>query len=168
MINTVFAKTPKGIQEVETKANRLSMMQRWVLIYADGKRTRKDFQTLPRITDLEGILAFLEDDGYITPLNTSPAGDVAFAAIPQKLSIFRELPAAFDPTKFNMAKNFMMNTLNTFQGLYGSTGLVRAIDHSQTHEELRTLFDQWYEALLTTRQGKKQGEDLRVKLLDVI
>ena len=37
-----------------------------------------------------------------------------------------------------------------------------------SYEELRALFDQWYEELLTTRQGKKQGADLRVKLLDVI
>jgi hypothetical protein len=62
----------------------------------------------------------------------------------------------------------MVNTLNAFKGFYGATSLVRSIDHCQTHEELRDLFDAWHESISGTRQWQKQGADLQKKLLDVI
>ncbi|SDZ84476.1 hypothetical protein SAMN05660964_00378 [Thiothrix caldifontis] len=172
MTNIIFSKTFKGIEEVETKANGLSRLERWVLIYIDGKRTFEELQTLPRVDDLGGILNFLEVGGYIAPINHVPKG-VSTPSTTQQISatepsLFRELPATFDPAKFNMAKNFMMNSLNAFKGAYGATNLVRSIDHCQTHAELRALFEQWHEEIANTRQGQKQGKDLREKLLVVI
>ncbi|MBU1723047.1 MAG: hypothetical protein KJ892_04230 [Gammaproteobacteria bacterium] len=184
MTTAIFAKTPKGIEEVETKAHGLSRLERSVLIYVDGKRTEEDFKILPRVSaELDNILAMLESGGYITPVGmaASPAAHPAPAVLTNNApspvadpvsgvtsTIFRELPATFDPAKFNMAKNFMTNTLNAFKGPYGATTLVRNIDHCQTHEELRALFDQWHEAIANTRQGQKQGKDLQAKLLDVL
>lgn len=60
MITAIFAKTPKGVEEVQTKANGLSMIERWVLISIDGKRTFDDLKNLPRVEDLDGILTRLE------------------------------------------------------------------------------------------------------------
>ncbi|QTR45956.1 hypothetical protein J9253_18525 [Thiothrix litoralis] len=170
MTTAVFIKTPKGVEEVETKANGLAMIQRWVLISIDGKRTFADLKTLPRVNDLEGILTFLETGGYITPVSTptSVGSDMAKQAPNTALSIFRPLPATVDPKTFGMAKHFMINTLNAFCGSYGATALVRSIDQCQTHEELRALFDRWHEDIANTRQGQKQGKDLQKKLLDVL
>jgi hypothetical protein len=173
MTTAVFIKTPKGIEEVETKANGLSMIQRWVLISIDGKRTFEELKTLPRVNDLNSILILLETDGYITPVKTSinviPIPNVATNQTADITpTLFRTLPATFDPKQFSMAKNFMINTLNTFCGAYGVTALVSSIDHCQTHEELRALFKRWHEDIGNTRQGQKQGKDLQKKLLDVI
>lgn len=184
MNSAVFIKTPKGVQEIETKANGLSTIERWVLIYIDGKRTLEDLKTLPRVNDLHGIITMLEGAGYITPLNGASASSTPLPASPvvtpvatpavsqpaptTSASIFRELPATFDSAKFGMAKNFMINTLNTFQGFYGVTALVRKLDHCQTHEELRSLYDEWYSAIIGTRQGLKQERTLREKLLAVL
>ncbi|MGB3916557.1 hypothetical protein J9253_18550 [Thiothrix litoralis] len=164
MPTAVFIKTPKGVEEVETKANGLSMIQRWVLISIDGKRTFEDLKTLPRVNDLSGILVLLETGGYITPVKAP----VNLAPPVANLSLFRALPATFDPKTFSMAKHFMINTLNAFKGPYDATSLVRNIDHCQTHEELRALFEQWHEEIGNTRQGQKQGKDLQKKLLDVL
>lgn len=172
MTNTIFAKTPKGVEEVETKANGLSRIERSVLIYVDGKRGIAELKTLPRVDDLASILGFLATGGYIAPLNNATADVVttpdASPVAATDSSLFRELPASTDPAKFNMAKNFMMNSLNAFKGAYGATNLVRNIDRCQTHAELRALFEPWYEEIANTRQGQKQGKALREKLLAVI
>ena len=172
MTNTIFAKTPKGIEEVETKANHLSRVERSVMIYVDGKRTFEELKTLPRVDDLGSILTFLETGGYIAPINNLPKRVATPQAAQQtsraEHSLFRALPAAFDPAKFNMAKSFMINTLNFFKGQYGATSLVRLIDQCQTHAELRTHFDAWHEAIASTKQGQKQEGELREKLLVVL
>ncbi|MDX9989724.1 hypothetical protein [Thiothrix unzii] len=181
MTTAIFGKTPKGIQEVETKANGLSMIERWVLISVDGKRTFEDLKALPRVNDLNAVLTLLETGGYIRKVGsssasvTNAAANTATPTTPNTANAasgsatrFRELPARFDPATFNMAKNFMVNTLNAFKGFYGATSLVRSIDHCQTHEELRALFDAWHESISGTRQWQKQGADLQKKLLDVI
>ena len=178
MTTAIFGKTPKGIQEVETKANGLSMIERWVLISIDGKRTFEDLKALPRVNDLNGILTLLETGGYIRKVGSSSASatNTANSAEPTTTNIasgasalrFRALPPRFDPATFGMAKNFMINTLNSFKGFYGATSLVRSLDHCQTHEELRALFDAWHESISSTRQWQKQGADLQKKLLDVL
>ena len=174
MTITIFAKTPKGIEEVETKANGLSRLERSVLIYIDGKRTREDLKVLPRVSDeLITILGALETGGYIMPKpvappDTRPAPAPRTDITPAKSDIFRQLPAKFEPEKFNMAKHFMINTLNFFKGQYGATSLVRRIDLCQTHEDLRTHFDVWHEVITGTKQGQKQERELREKLLAVL
>lgn len=172
MTSMIFAKTPKGIEEVETKANGLSRLQRWVLIYIDGKRTFEELKTLPRVDDLGSILKFLEAGAYIAPINNAPnrvaSPPAAQPISATKSSFFRELPATFDPAKFDMAKHFMINTLNFFKGQYGATNLVRSIDLCETHADLRTHFDAWHEAIASTKQGQKQEGELRKKLLAVL
>jgi len=172
MINIIFSKTPKGFEEVQTKANGLSRVERSVLIYVDGKRRFEELKTLPRVDDLSGILRFLETGDYIAPVNNSPTNIATLSAVKHisdaDFRLFRELPATFEPAKFSMAKNFMMNSLNAFKGAYGATHLVRNIERCQTHVELRALFEAWHEEIANTQQGQKQGKDLREKLLAVI
>lgn len=172
MTNLIFAKTPKGIEEVETKANHLSRVERSVMIYVDGKRTFEELKTLPRVDDLSSILAFLEAGGYIAPINSVPTPVTTPLAARQTASVeqsfFRALPATFDPAKFDMAKHFMINTLNFFKGQYGATNLVRSIDLCETHADLRAHFDAWHEAIASTKQGQKQEGELRKKLLAVL
>lgn len=80
----VFEKTPKGQEEVKSKAHGLSMIERRVLIFIDGKRTLDDLKSLPRVTDLDGIIGLLQTEDYITqieeltakaPKNGTPPSD---------------------------------------------------------------------------------------------
>ncbi|CAA6826559.1 MAG: Unknown protein [uncultured Thiotrichaceae bacterium] len=171
---TIFEKTTKGLEEIKDKTHGLSMIERRVLIFIDGKRTFDDLKTLPRVTDLGGIISLLQTDGYIAqtagskaPANEAPLSGLS-AQSGKMLPPFRELPATFQPEKFNMAKHYMTNTLNHFKGFYGATRLVREIDGCQTHEELRVFYDEWCESIEGTRAGKKRMETLRKDLLAVL
>lgn len=171
----IFKKTPKGQAEVKNKVYGLSMIERRVLIFIDGKRTLDELQSLPRVTALDNVLDLLKTEDYITQVEELAALDAnSEAPSPESpessdgLPPFRELPLTFQPDKFNMAKNYMTNTLNHFKGFYGATRLVRDIDGCQTHEELRDLYSAWLENIDGTRAGKKQRDKLRKELLDVL
>ncbi len=174
---TVFEKTLKGQEEVKNKTHNLSMIERRVLIFIDGKRTLDDLRSLPGVKDLDGVLSLLSTQGYIVQMaevkkasaSVSEASPSASHHPPgEPDSPFRKLPETFQPDKFNMAKHYMINTLNHFKGFYGATRLVREIDACQTHEELRGFYDAWCERIDGTRAGNKQGEKLRQDLLDVL
>lgn len=159
---TTFEKTTKGLDEIKNKTHGLSIIERRVLIFIDGKRTFDDLKSLPRVTDLDGIISLLETEGYITQAVVSAAPS------DEPLSPFRELPAIFQQDKFDMAKHYMTNTLNHFKGFYGATRLVREIDECQTHEELRGFYEAWCEGIEGTRAGNKRMEKLQKDLLVVL
>lgn len=173
---TVFEKTLRGQEEIKHKAHGLSMIERRVLIFIDGKRTVDDLKSLPRVTDLDGIISLLETGSYIAqvakPTAPAPAHEIPLSGSQEQsgepLPSFRELPPTFQPDKFNMAKHYMTNTLNHFKGFYGATRLVREIDNCQTHEELRGFYTVWCQDIDATRAGKKRMEKLRKDLLDVL
>lgn len=187
-MNAVFIKTPKGRDEIDSKANGLSLLMRRVLIFLDGKRTIREIQALPKIEDVEQIITNLEKGGYIqlldqgsntgTPASSTPSHtnqllnnqDKAVPAFipPAVNGNFRPLPARTDPTQLKMAKNFMANTLNAFVGTFGSSALISRIERCENHEALREVYQDWLNAIMATKQGKKDSEALKTKLLEVL
>nr|CAA6829834.1 MAG: Unknown protein [uncultured Thiotrichaceae bacterium] len=175
---TIYEKTSMGLEEIKSKVRGLSMIERRVLIFIDGKRTVDDLGALPRVKDLDGIITLLVSEGYIAPsgVQGSPVAPASAAEVPPSIQeqpgeptpSFRDLPEKFQPEKFDMAKNFMTNTLNHFKGFYGATSLVREIDACEDHDALRALYGAWCEQMDSSRQGLKQGKKLRKDLLDVI
>lgn len=61
----IYAKTPKGVNEVATRAGSLGLPARRVLIMIDGKRTVADLAVLLRAGETESTIAMLEAQGYI-------------------------------------------------------------------------------------------------------
>lgn len=188
-MNAVFIKTPKGREEIESKAGGLSLITRRVLIFLDGKRTLREIQTLPKIDDVEQIIRNLESAGYIQ-LVSSESTTTGSQASPQSANPllanrsnpnilpafipparngnFRPLPEHHDAAQFKMAKNFMTNTLNAFVGTFGSSALISRIDRCENHEALREIYADWLNAIMGTKQGKKDLENLKTKLLEVL
>ena len=64
-MGVVFAKTPKGHDEITSKAGGLTPRVRRVLIFVDGKRTLEDLRGMLQSDDLQHTLGMLEEDGYI-------------------------------------------------------------------------------------------------------
>lgn len=161
-MGVVFAKSPKGQAEITTKAGGLTARIRRVLIVVDGKRTVDEMRGLLQADDLQHTLGMLEEEGYIV---------VAAAQSNQPLpsiTAFRDLPATPDPVSLQQARNFMMNTLNTFIGGLGASSLLDRIEHADGHAGLRDLYGEWYHAIVMSREGKREAESLRTKLLNVI
>lgn len=173
-MGVVFAKTQKGHEEITTKAGGLTPRQRRVLIFVDGKRTVDELRGMLQADDLQHTLGMLEEDGYIavgavtaTSGKASSAAAAPAAPLPS-VTAFSELPSSPDPVRLQQARNFMVNTLNTFVGSLGASSLLNRIDEAQGHEGLRALFDEWYHAMVMSREGRREAEGLRSKLLLVI
>jgi hypothetical protein len=169
-MGVVFSKTPKGHDEIATKAGGLSPRVRRVLIFIDGKRTVEDLRGMLQSDDLQHTLGMLEEEGYIEVCSLiTDAGKPAPApAQLPPITAFGDLPDPPDPTRLQMARNFMINTLNTFVGSLGASSLIDRIDNAHGHEDLRAQFDDWYHAMVMSREGKREAEALRGKLLQVI
>lgn len=169
----VFSKTRKGQDEVETRGGGLTPRVRRVLIMVDGKRTVEDLRGVLAADDLTHTLGMLEEEGYIEMAalkdersgQTRPPAQQAMPAI----TAFRPLVIQEgDPTKLAKARNFMANTVNVFIGTLGATSLLNRIETADGHEDLRAAFDEWYQAIVTSRDGRREAESLRGKLLEVI
>lgn len=166
----VFAKTPKGQDEVATRSGGLSPRVRRVLIFVDGKRTVDDLRGMLQSDDLQHTLGMLEEEGYIEFFDISgvpPAAPAGQTALPS-ITAFSELPATPEPLRLQQARNFMVNTLNAFVGPLGMTSLLDRLEVANCHTDLRALYDEWYHAMVMSRDGKREAEGLRAKLLQVI
>lgn len=169
-MGAVFAKTPKGYEEIDTKAGGLTPRQRRVLIMVDGKRTVDDLRAMLQADDLQHTLGLLEEDGFIqiTALINGSVNKLPPDASLPSITAFTDLPEAHDPLRQEQARNFMMNTLNVFVGSLGASSLIERIENARGHEGLRNLYDEWYHAIIMSREGKREAEVLRGKLLKVI
>ncbi len=166
----VFAKTQKGHDEIATKAGGLTPRVRRVLIFVNGKRSVDELRGMLQSDDLQHTLGMLEEEGYIAVSSVlTPQGKVGAPATPlPPVTAFRELPAMGDTLRLQQARNFMMNTLNAFVGSLGTSSLLDRLENAQSHEALRALFDEWYHTIVMTREGRREAEGLRAKLLDVL
>jgi hypothetical protein len=169
-MGAVFAKTPKGHDEITTKAGGLSPRVRRVLIFVDGKRTVDELRGMLQSDDLQHTLGMLEEEGYIelTTVINAVGKPVVTKAPLAPIAAFGELPAEHDSIRLQKARNFMTNTLNAFCGSLGNSSLLDRIEQANGHADLRALYDEWYHAIVMSREGKREAEGLRAKLLAVI
>lgn len=170
-MGVVFAKTPKGQDEITTKTGGLSPRVRRLLIFVDGKRSVTELRGMLQSDDLQHTLGMLEESGYIevyqVPGASGPMPLAAGESLPA-ITAFRPLPEVQDRKELEMAKNFILNSLKTFCGPYAHLEIVEAAFAATTHEELRSQFGPWYHAIVATRTGRRRAEELRGQLLKVI
>ena len=69
----IYAKTPKGIDEVSARSAQLSMTTRRVLIMMDGKRTVDELAVLVRPGEIDAIVDQLENFGLAQKASGTPA-----------------------------------------------------------------------------------------------
>lgn len=151
-----YVKTPKGIEEMTHRSHGLSQRARRVLIMLDGKRSATDIEEMfPEVG--QALLNELIADGFVVPLQT----EVAKAA-PAK-AVAKVDPPLNDAQRFEMAQNFMRNTLDAFLGGMGS-GLMAQISRCNNLDELRVHYQSWRESILLTSDGRKKSADLESRL----
>ncbi len=154
----VYVKTPKGIEEMNSRTHGLPLKVRRVLIMLDGKCDSEEI--VSRFPEGEGetAIATLVSGGFVAPLQTGPA-----ATSPGGKPVAKFEPPANDAERFEMAKNLMRNTVNAFLGGMGS-GLINQLDKCSNLEELRQHYIAWQEAIHMTSDGRKQAVDLENRL----
>ena len=153
---TICVKTPKGIEEIAHRSNGMPLTERRLLIMVDGSR---DFSALASMFPADDALAMLEhllDNGYIKQrIVEKPKADS-----PPK----PEIDAA---KRYEMARNFMLNTTSAFLGVFGS-GLQEKIEAATCLADLQALFKPWREAILLTPEGKRQAYELEHRLASLL
>jgi hypothetical protein len=167
-LNTaVFAKTAIGQQEIQSRTLGLPPKVRSVLILVDGRRSGKEL-TAQTGADSSPALDVLIAYGCIERLAVmQPEPAPALSAADAELSW---LPPAEtrSPKDLDMARNFMINTINTMFGQNMRLTLVEAIHASRTAEDLRLIYPAWVEVMTGSRAGAKRLSELREKLLAVL
>jgi hypothetical protein len=169
-MNEIYVKTKKGLAEIEQHKNELTLRIRRVLIQIDGKRSVKEINAVGQADDLGAVIAKLERDGFISFLEESDNGPIAAnieEGQPLKFT-FRNIPIPHNPKDIEMAKNFMVNTIQNFCGPWAHISVVTAISAANTHEDLRKHFVPWFEAIDGTREGRRQAQELTTSLLKVL
>lgn len=164
-MDAVFAKTPKGQEEITSRKGGLTPRVRRVLIMIDGKRSIGELRGMLPADDLQHTLGTLEEEGYIEILTSGTSAPPARMA---SITAFADLPDGSDPVRLQRARNFMINTLNTFVGSLGASSLLDHLEKAPDHATLRLHFDDWYHAMVMSRDGKREAETLRTRLIEII
>lgn len=169
-MNVVFAKTEQGRVELTNRSGKLTPRERRVLILIDGRNTIDDIRDLVNADDLTHTLGMLEESGLIELHGKrQPDGQLAPANDPlPAITAFLPLPEHPDPKRLEMARNFMLNSIRNFCSGFGHFTLRAAIQDATRLPELRALYDEWYNAIIQTRDGRRRAEELRGQLLKVI
>jgi hypothetical protein len=153
----VLIKTPKGQDEIRTKALKLSARLRRLLIMVDGHSTVE--QMLSRLTALgdetETLLESLVTDGFLAPRN----GRGPSIALGQQ-------------SEFNLdkAKAFARYVVLGSLGPVGARRVER-IDAAKSSEDLRAELDDLREILpklLPKRQAKEVWDQLEPLMLSIV
>jgi hypothetical protein len=161
---TVCVKTPKGIEEVAKRSEGVALKARRLLIMVDGSR---DFATLAGMFPGDDSMAMLEKllaDGYITPRVVEPpnAPEPAAPAVPAIA-----LPQVDPGQRYEMARNFMLNTTSAFLGVFGSA-LSEKIERAASLEDFQDLYVPWRDAIRLSSDGKKRADELETRLASLL
>ncbi|TXG87510.1 MAG: hypothetical protein E6R10_07840 [Rhodocyclaceae bacterium] len=166
----VFHKTAKGVEEMEKRCHGLTPKIRRVLIMIDGKRSVDALREMALADDLTHTIGALEEEGFIEVMGIAGARGVAPAPagpLPSITAFKDESPPA-DPMRLQLSRNFMANTINAFCGALGNSSLLERLDAAHSLNDLRLCFDEWYQAIVSSRDGRREAEALRARLLDTI
>lgn len=186
----IYTKTAAGQQEIQNRALGLSPLVRRTLVLVDGKRSGADLAVfLSGQGDVEVVLGQLLELGCVEaqmrnrPAAPAPAPATATAAPEAGESADSEAadseaaadqipglpPADTRSAKDNeMARNFMINSVNSIIGQNMRISLVQDIFHAATTEQLRSVYHHWVSSMSGHSMGAKRLPELREKLFKVL
>lgn len=176
----IFSKTPVGQQEIQSRELGLSPMVRRILVLVDGKRTGHELSAFVMGgDDIEPILQTLLDKDCVQAQAgvKAPAKPTVPVSVPAQVavepSVSKELaglPAAEMRTvkENEMARNFMINSVNSIIGQNTRISLIEAISRAASTEQLRTVYHAWAASMADHSMGAKRLPELREKLFKVL
>jgi hypothetical protein len=156
-------KTPKGIEEVERRAHGLPMRARQVLIMIDGKRDAATLANMFPGDALGGILQQLLNEGFITPLQVVKDEVNQAAAGKSPPGPASPPPPESDDERYLMARNFMINTTNTFMGIAASS-LLERLEKARNLDDLRHLYTEWRDTIRLSGAGRSRLPEFEKQL----
>lgn len=175
--SAAFAKTETGQQEIQKRSLGLSPLVRRVLVLVDGQRSGKELATFAAGSNIDVILGELVEKGCIEPkvrekadkADRQTSASEAAAPSPTSSALSQLVPAdERTPAQNEMARNFMINTVNSIFGQHTRLSLIESIAGAQTTESLRKIYLKWEEAMAENRIGAKRLPEFQSKLFEVL
>lgn len=178
----LFAKSALGQQEIQSRALGLSPITRRLLILIDGKRNFQELSSFVAGHDLGALLGELQATGCIEvaavlPVSTSVTalpqtlvpnpGDPSAAPASHELA---RLPEASTRSakEVDMARHFMMNTVNTVFQQNTRLTLMEAIFSCKSVDDVRRVYPRWAETMGASAIGARRLPEFREKLFQVL
>ena len=160
----IYRKTEKGRTEIATRANRLGMRERTMLIMVDDKTSRRELLAKNAHPTSEGILNGLLADGYIEIVAggeaaVAPVAATAPAAAPEA-SAAPAAPAAAQPeveVSMVSASRFACRALVTYLGP-GADDLTALVEKCKTPDDLRARLEKCRD-VIQGMAGKRKAEE---------
>lgn len=148
----VYCKTAKGHAEISGRHHGLLSRQRSALILMDCAKTIGFIAIAIPLAELEKIVPFLMQNGFIVLADTHREHATQLSAINKPALTNGIKPAqarpAFtqDPEVIAKVKHFMITTANSYLGLM-STEIISRIQRCHTAEQLMAAVALWHMAL---------------------
>lgn len=174
---SVCAKTALGLQEVQSRALGLPPMARRLLILMNGKRNGKELAPMVAGQDFSDLLSLLFEKQCIEWASTSQTSQTAKAPPAKEPSQpassddkLAALPAPDVRTakETEMARNFMINTVNMEFGQHMRISVIETIGACKTAPELRQVYPLWHSTMSASRSAAKELGALNEKLFRVL
>ncbi|MCM2289762.1 MAG: hypothetical protein NDI67_12120 [Sulfuritalea sp.] len=158
----IYRKTEKGRTEIATRANRLGLRERSMLIMVDDKTTRSGLLAKNSHPTSEGILNNLLADGYIEIVPGAQAAAPATAAASGAAAApeAAAAPAAAAPeveVSMISASRFACRALVTYLGP-GADDLTALIEKCKTVDDLRARLEKCRD-VVQGMAGKKKADE---------
>lgn len=147
-----WVKTPKGIEEVESKVHGLALKSRQVLIMIDGKRDLGALQGIFPPEMVPGIIDELKAGGFIREFEKPKP---AAAALPP------------EEDAFVLGQTFMINIAKKTLGIAGD-GVIAKLKQADDVDGLRGLFTEWRNAIKQNPDGLMRLKEYENKLSQVL
>ena len=158
----IYRKTEKGRTEIATRANRLGLRERTMLIMVDDKTTRSGLLAKNSHPTSEGILNSLLADAYIeiTP-ETEAAASAPPAAAAEAAPMTAPTPVQPDvEVSLQSASRYACRALVTFLGP-GADDLTALVEKCKDVGELTARFEKCRD-VIQAMAGKRKAEEFWV------
>jgi hypothetical protein len=143
----VYVKTPKGREELVSRAARLSHRERSTLIMLDGQKRLDAIPALPPRPELDAIIAALLKLELIAP----QAGTAKTPALATAPTVSALAPA--DAARLLRIKSLMIKSAESYLGLMGAD-LVRRVQKARDEPQLQAVLGHWHMAMCESKYGR--------------
>ncbi len=154
----IYRKTEKGRNEIATRANRLGLRERTMLIMVDDKTTRAGLVAKNTHPTSDGILNDLLAGGYIEVVRETAAADAAPAPATAEPAANAAAPGAA-PVEVSLqsASRYACRTLVTLLGP-GADDLTTLVEKCKSVEELTARLEKCRD-VVQAMAGKRKAEE---------
>jgi len=157
---SIYRKTDKGREEIATRANKLGLRERTMLIMVDDKTTRAGLLAKNSHPTSEGILDDLLAGGYIETVGGAVTAGTTSAPAPaaaEPAAIATAPAAASVDVSIESASRYACRTLVTLLGP-GADDLTALVEKCKTVEELATRLEKCRD-VIQAMAGKRKADE---------